>query len=104
MRSMSQFDGHFSRAFVEGTAGRDFDHATALPIVRQPTLFLHANWHVRPDGRLVGALTDDDVDRVRSLIGGPFDYVRLDAGHAIPIDSADREYQEILAFLDRHKL
>jgi len=30
LRSFSHFDGNFSRAFVDGTVGAGFDHATAL--------------------------------------------------------------------------
>ncbi len=104
LRGLTQFDGNFSRAFVDGTVGEGFDHAAALRAVTQPTLFLHANWFVAPDGRLVGAVDDDDVAKVGSLIGGPFDYLRVDSRHAIPLDIPGREAKEIRAFKARHKL
>jgi hypothetical protein len=44
LRGYSQFDGTFSKAFVDGTVGKDFDHATALSKITQPLLSLHANW------------------------------------------------------------
>ncbi len=104
LRGYSQFDGRFSQAFVDGTVGEGFDHAAALTKVLQPTLFLHAKWFRAPDGRLVGALDDDDVAQVRSLIGGAFDYVRLDCGHATALEVPEREAQEIRAFEARHRL
>ncbi|MCX2931179.1 hypothetical protein ORI20_12890 [Mycobacterium sp. CVI_P3] len=51
MRGTSQFDGTFSRAFVDGTVGAGFDHAETLARITQPVLFLHANFFVH-DGRL----------------------------------------------------
>ena len=69
----------FSKAFAEGTVGKGFDHATALSKITQPMLFLHANWNIHK-GRLVGALTDNDVSRVKSLVKGSFKYVRLKCG------------------------
>jgi len=104
LRGYSQFDGRFSQAFVDGTVGEGFDHATALSKVVQPTLFLHAKWFRAPDGRLLGALDDDDVARARSLIVGEFDYVRLDCGHATALEVPEREAQEIRAFEARHQL
>jgi pimeloyl-ACP methyl ester carboxylesterase len=104
LRGLTQFDGNFSQAFVDGTVGAGFDHATALRAVTQPTLFLHANWFIAPDGRLLGAVDDDDVAKVKSLIGGPFDYLRVDSRHATPLDIPEREATEIRAFKTRHDL
>jgi len=101
LRGFSHFDGNFSRAFIDGTAGAGFDHATALARITQPMLFLHANWSIADDGRLVGALTDDDVARVKSLVPARFDYVRLSSGHFIPLEKPELEYIEIRRFLDQ---
>lgn len=67
IKSISQFDGNFSRAFVDGTVGEGFDHAETLARITQPVLFLHANWFMH-EGRLMGALDDNDVERVQSLV------------------------------------
>jgi pimeloyl-ACP methyl ester carboxylesterase len=101
LRALSQFDGNFSRAFVDGTVGAGFDHASTLARVTQPMLFLHANWFVSGD-RIVGALTDDDVARVKSIIRTQFDYVRLPSGHLIPLERPELENTEIRRFLDQH--
>lgn len=99
MRGISQFDGTFSRAFVDGTFGAGFDHAETLSRIEQPVLFLHANFFFQ-DGLLVGALDDDDVARVRSLVQGPWTYVRMDCGHAIALDAPDLEARQIAAWYD----
>ncbi len=93
-RGVSQFDGNFAKAFIQGTVGQGFDHATALAKITQPILFLHANWFMH-QGRLLGALDDDDVERVRSLVKGDWKYVRMNCGHAIAMDAPEKEAQEI---------
>ena len=98
IKSISQFDGHFSRAFVEGSMGVGFDHAEALARITQPILFLHARWLMR-EGRLLGALDDNDVARVKSLVKGPWKYVRLNCAHAIALDVPDQEAREILSWV-----
>jgi pimeloyl-ACP methyl ester carboxylesterase len=100
-RSISQFDGNFARAFVEGTAGEGFDHATTLAKITQPTLFLHANWFMH-QGRLMGALNDDDVARAKSLVKGPWKYIRMNCGHAIALEAPVEEVMEILSWVDEY--
>jgi pimeloyl-ACP methyl ester carboxylesterase len=94
IKGNSQFDGNFARAFVEGTAGEGFDHAETLARITQPILFLHANWFMH-QGRLLGALDDQDVERARSLVKGPWKAVRMNCGHAIALDAPDQEAEEI---------
>lgn len=104
MRGTSQFDGHFSRGFVDGSAGVDFDHAETLARITQPVLFLHANFFTRPDGRLMGALDDADVARVKSLVAGPWTYVRMDCGHVIALEAPNAEAAEITRWYDAIKV
>lgn len=99
MRGTSQFDGNFARAFVDGSMGEAFDHAETLSRIKQPVLFLHANHMVR-DGRLLGALDDADVLRVAGLVTGPWKYVRMDCGHAIPLLAPEQEAREICDWID----
>lgn len=97
MRSTSQFDGNFARAFADGSAGEGFDHAETLSRIAQPILFLHANYFMH-QGRLMGALDGDDVARVQSLIRGPWKYIRMNCAHAIALDAPEAEAKEILAW------
>jgi pimeloyl-ACP methyl ester carboxylesterase len=95
----SQFDGNFARAFAEGTVGEGFDHAATLARITQPILFLHANWFMH-QGRLMGALSDDNVARAKSLVKGPWKYVRMNCGHGIPMEAPAEEAKEILTWVD----
>jgi pimeloyl-ACP methyl ester carboxylesterase len=101
IKSISRFDGNFSRAFVEGTVGEGFDHAETLARIKQPVLVLHAKWFMH-EGRLMGALDDNDVKRVQSLVKGPWKYVRLDCAHAIALDVPEKEAREILSWIDEY--
>jgi pimeloyl-ACP methyl ester carboxylesterase len=100
-RGASQFDGNFARAFEEGTMGEGFDHATTLARITQPVLFLHANWF-RHHGRLMGAPDDNDAARVKSLVKGPWKYVRMNCGHAIALEAPVEEAKEILSWFDEY--
>jgi pimeloyl-ACP methyl ester carboxylesterase len=101
IKGMSQFDGNFARAFVEGTVGEGFDHAATLANITQPVLFLHANWFMY-EGRLLGALDDNDVARAKSLVKGPWKYVRIQCGHAIALEAPNKEAEEILNWFDEY--
>jgi len=83
LRSFSHFDGNFSARFVDGTAGAGFDHATALAQITQRCCSPR-NWSMSGD-RIVGALTDDDVERAKSP-SPAFDYVRLPSGTSIQLE------------------
>lgn len=98
MKGVTHFDGHFSRAFVDGTMGEGFDHAETLARITQPVLFLHAKWF-KYKGLLFGALDDDDVARVRSLVKGPWKYLRMDCQHPIALDVPKREAEEIATWM-----
>ena len=54
------------------------------------------------DGRLLRAVDDEDIAKVKSLIGGTFDYLCVDSRHATPLDIPEREAKEIRAFKTRH--
>ena len=53
-------------------------------------------------GRLLGALDDNDVARVRSLVKGPWKYVRMNCGHGIPMEAPVEEAREILSWIDEY--
>lgn len=101
VKDHSQFDATFSKAFVDGMVGEGFDHATALAKITQPMLFLHANWFMYKE-RLLGALNDDDVARVKSLVKGSWKYVRMNCAHFIPLEAPDQESKEITGWVDEY--
>lgn len=97
----TDFDPTFSKAFVNGTAGEGFDHATALATIEQPILFLHARWFLI-EGRILGALSDAEVDRVKDLVRGSLKYVKMNCGHAIPFEKPDEESKLIIDWVDEN--
>ena len=82
VRGFSSYDAEFSRPFLDGSFGKDFSHADALEKIRCPMLLLHAHWFVSEKHGLVGAMTDNDVDRVRSLVQD-FRVERIASGHIV---------------------
>jgi len=81
-RSLSMFDPDFARAFLDGRMYGGFSHSEALRSIHVPILLMHGRWmRLEPYG-LVGALDDDDVERIRRL--APQTSVeRFDANHVI---------------------
>jgi len=82
---MSCFDPHFGDAFYDGGWNKQFDHAEALKKIKCPVLLLQANFEVREDGILDGAMTREDADRAVSLIAN-VKYKKVNASHVIHLD------------------
>jgi uroporphyrinogen-III decarboxylase len=59
-------------------------------------------WEIQVQGRLLGALDDNDVARVRSLVKGPWKYVRMNCGHGIPMEAPVEEAREISIWIDEY--
>lgn len=77
-QNLKEYDPEWARAFVTGTVGAGCDHAAMLASVRVPVLFTHHFRRVDPaTGHLLGAIADQQADRVRQLVeaaGQPFTY------------------------------
>jgi hypothetical protein len=52
------------------------------------------------DGRILGALTDEEVAQVKSLEKGSWKYVKMNCGHAIPLEKPDEESKEIMIWVN----
>lgn len=69
-------------AFHDGTWHQDFDHAETLARITCPALLVQANFSVRPDGTLNGAMTEEDAGRAMALLArGTFR--KVDATHVV---------------------
>jgi pimeloyl-ACP methyl ester carboxylesterase len=82
LKSLSMFDPDFARAFVDGRFYEGLDHAEALKRIRCPVLVLHADWHRYPDHGLVGAMDDQDAERIMEL-APQTRYKKIHANHVI---------------------
>lgn len=97
IKSLSQFDPDFSRAFVDCRFYQGIDHADALSRVNCPMLVLHADWFRTPDDELVGAMDDDDARRLKQIVPHAI-YRRVETGHVIHTEKPDLFVDELVAF------
>ncbi|MBI5525505.1 MAG: alpha/beta hydrolase [Deltaproteobacteria bacterium] len=100
IRGLSEYDPEFSRAFLTEAAHSDFSHETVLRAVRCPILLLRADWFVHPSLGLVGAMTDEDVARVRDCVPH-LEYRRIHGAHVLHIDRPAQFVEAVTAFADR---
>jgi pimeloyl-ACP methyl ester carboxylesterase len=66
VRGLSEYDVDFTRACIDGRMC-DVDQATELARVGCPMTLVQAASFRGPDGKLVGAMDDDDVERARRI-------------------------------------
>jgi pimeloyl-ACP methyl ester carboxylesterase len=80
-QNLREYDPEWARAFWTGQATAACDHARMLSRARTPMLLTH-HFHAihEPTGRLLGAVSDEQVARARELVtaaGQPFEYRSL---------------------------
>jgi pimeloyl-ACP methyl ester carboxylesterase len=97
IKSISTYDPDFARAFVDGRIYKGLNHAEALKRVSCPVLVLHANWFRHPRYGLVGAMDDDDAQRIQALVPQA-QYRKIPANHVIHVFEPERFIQEVEAF------
>ena len=97
IRGLSSFDPHFGDAFYDGSWNKQFDHAEALKKIKCPVLLLQANYEIREDGILDGAMTKEDAERAVSLIHN-VKYEKLNASHLIHLDKPKQFIQIVDRF------
>lgn len=77
-QNLKEYDPEWGRAFWSGTIAASCDHARMLAQVKVPVLFTHHMRVVSDEGFLMGAISDLQAARVRTLVtehaGQPFDY------------------------------
>ena len=73
---IKEYDPEWGKATVNGTISASCDHAQMLSHVKCPVLFTrHASIYDKKTGTLMGAISDDQLEQVESLIrntGQPF--------------------------------
>lgn len=97
IKSLSEYDPDFTRAFVDGRACEGFSHAEALKKVKCPLLVLQANWFRHPEFGLVGSMDDKDVERLRALAPHAR-YKRITSGHMIHFENPKQYIKEVKEF------
>ncbi len=100
-KSLSMFDPDFARAFVDGRFYEGLDHTEALKRVRCPTLVMHASWFRHPDYGLVGAMDNDDAEKIAELVPQS-EYINIPANHVIHRYKAKEFNQAVIDFAKKH--
>jgi len=85
IRGLDQYDPRFGAAFYDGTWNEGFDHAETLQRILCPVLLLQANFEVRADGILDGAMSQEDADRAMLLLHNGT-YQKIDASHVVHLN------------------
>jgi pimeloyl-ACP methyl ester carboxylesterase len=104
---LSEYDTDFSRATLDGDLSKSFSPEEALQRVRCPMLLLRARASRHETWGLLGAIDDDDLARIVSLVGD-LQVVQIPTGHEIHMLQPQRYIDELLGFVaqlrDQHKV
>jgi hypothetical protein len=96
---LSEYDTDFSRATIEGDLSRGFDPEATLKRVACPMLLLRADASRHETWGLVGAIDDNDLERIVALVAD-LRYVQIPGGHEIHMVQPRRYIDELMKFVD----
>lgn len=95
---LTSFDSDFAKAWVDGRIYQGLNHEDVLTKVKSPALLLHANWFRHENFGLVGAMDDDDIKKVLTLMPQCI-YKKIDSSHVIHTANPEIFVQEIDQFV-----
>ena len=96
---LSEYDTDFSRATIDGDLSRGFSPEEALKRVKCPMLLLRADAYRHETWGLIGAMDDQDLERIVSLVAD-LQCVQVAGGHEIHLVQPRRYIDEITKFVD----
>jgi pimeloyl-ACP methyl ester carboxylesterase len=96
---LSEYDTDFSRATLEGDLSEDFSPEETLRRVRCPTLLLRADAYRHETWGLIGAIDDQDLERIVSLVDD-LECIQISGGHEIHLVQPQRYIDEMVKFVD----
>lgn len=94
-QGMNEYDPQFGEAFYTDNFHASISHEELLRYIPCRTMFLKAKAEVSPEGILMGALSENDLQRVIKLIPD-CELVRFDCGHGIHIEKTNEFVAAIL--------
>jgi pimeloyl-ACP methyl ester carboxylesterase len=97
---LSEYDVDFSRCTLDGTLSKDFVPEDVLRRVQCPVLLLWAHGYRHETWGLVGALDEQDVQRVKILVQD-LDVIDIPGAHEIHMVQPRRYLDEVMGFVDR---
>ncbi len=99
---LSEYDTDFSRATIDGDLSKGFSPEEALKRIKCPMLLLRADAYRHETWGLIGAMDDQDLERIVSLVDD-LQYVQISGGHEIHLVQPRRYIDEIIKFVDHLK-
>jgi pimeloyl-ACP methyl ester carboxylesterase len=96
---LSEYDTDFSRATLEGDLSEDFSPEETLRRVRCPMLLLRAEAYRHETWGLIGAIDDQDLERIVSLVDD-LECIQISSGHEIHLVQPQRYIDEVTKFVD----
>lgn len=93
---LQHYDPQFGEAFYNDSFNDTVDYNDLLSIIKCKTLFMKANTTIDEDGLLQGALSDENLQKVNSLIEN-MEIQRFDCGHGIHTEKASQFVEAILS-------
>ncbi len=84
-QGMNKYDPLFGEAFFNDSFHRGIPHEDILKNIKCKTIFLKAQTNISEDGILMAALSDEDLEKVSSLITDCM-IIRFNCGHGIHIE------------------
>jgi pimeloyl-ACP methyl ester carboxylesterase len=85
---MDNYDPKFGNAFYDGSWMKDIDQEYMLKSIKCPVTYLKAKTQYGKDGVLYAANTDDNADKVQSLISN-CERINIKSGHDIHFEHPD---------------
>ena len=99
---LNEYDPHFGVSFYDDSFNFGVDYEELLQNINCPTLFMKANTIIAEDGIVQGALTDEDLSKVDSLIKN-MDIKYFDCGHGIHNEKSREFVSTVRSFLSKEK-
>lgn len=96
---LSEYDTDFSRATIEGDLSKDFSPEETLRQVRCPMLLLRADAYRHETWGLIGAIDDNDLERIVSLVDD-LECIQIASRHEIHMLQPQRYIDEVTKFVD----
>jgi len=96
---LSEYDVDFSCATIDGRLSEGFSPDETLKRVKCPMLLLRADAYRHATWGLVGAIDDQDLECIISLVAD-LKYVQIPGRHEIHMTTPDRYIEELTRFID----
>jgi pimeloyl-ACP methyl ester carboxylesterase len=100
LKFISEYDVDFSRATIDGRLSENFDPEDILKKIKCPVLLIHAYCSQHKTWGLLGALNDDDVNKIRSILKD-VQVVKVDAMHDVHLSKPKLFIKVVDDFLNK---